>query len=265
MANYFNITLDTTAPGGVGVKINGDEVRTVSTEAILSITCSDADKTGYKMKVWGDIVKSNGTVITESNAAWEDFSATKAVTLLEAEDNDNQRIVYVKVRDDLHNESAAASDSIILYTELPEINILAGPTPARITTRSDKHGSTPGELLLLVALSRSVVTFTSNKDLSDIKVMLTSSVNALHNDATNMLIPSAGESQIAIASESEEAENGFLQLSGEDGMTVSGQNIAAGTEISLVVSGDDLKIISPTDGVKLIKIFVKEKDAHWSV
>lgn len=258
MANYFNITLDTTAPGGVGVKINGDEERAVSTQVTLNISCADADKTGYKMKIWGDIVNSSGYTIAEKDAVWEDYSATKDVTLNEFDDESNQRTVYVKVRDDLHNESAAASDSIILYTELPEINITTGPVPAKITTAAGKSG----DIAAMIALSRSLVYFTVNKDVSDIKVMLVSNINAVHDDASNILIPSS-TSTIGIIDTNADAGN--MTISGTDGMTVSNQNIAAGKEIALSISGDDLKSVSPDDGVKLVKIFVKEKDANWSV
>lgn len=270
MASYFNITLDTTAPSGVGVKINGDEARTTSRNVTLNIACTDADKTGYKMKIWGDITTGDETgnlIAAETDAAWEDFAASKTVLLIGDDDNSSsQRTVYVKVRDDLRNESATVSDSIILYSELPEITVISGPSPAKITTRADKTaGNNFSEQLSLAVLTRSTVAFTANKDISDVKVMITSSINSLHNDTTNILIPSTSGSMIGISSDSEEAENGYLNLSGASGMTVSGQNIAAGTEITLTICGDDLKSVSPDDGVKLIKIFVREKDAHWNV
>ena len=78
MAGYFNITLDTTGPSGVSVKINGDAVRTTSTAVTLDITCADSDTTGYQMKIWGDI---GDTGLSESDASWETFANSKNVTL----------------------------------------------------------------------------------------------------------------------------------------------------------------------------------------
>ena len=82
MANYFNLILDTTGPSGVSVKINGDESKTTSTAVTLDIICTDADTTGYTMKVWGSIVDSMGKAIdTESSASWQNFSNSLNVVL----------------------------------------------------------------------------------------------------------------------------------------------------------------------------------------
>lgn len=266
MASYFNITLDTTAPKGVGIKINGDDIRTVSQEVALNITCSDADTTGYKMKVWGDIYADGSLtniVDSESAAAWEDFSPTKNVRLVDL-GGSITRTVYVKLRDALWNQSEIASDDIILYTELPKITITSGPLPAKITTWSDKSGSLSSlESVAAYVGSFSTVIFTVNKDVSDVKVVLAQTSNALQGDESNIILPSSEISRLLIASESE--ESGYAQISGENGICATGVNIPAGTEFRVAISGDDLKSVSSEDGVKLIKIFVKEKDASWSI
>ena len=97
MASYFRLTLDTTAPSGVGLTINNGAVYTTSAQVTLAISCSDADKTGYQMKIWG----IDGAA-SEATATWETYSATKTVTLTSGDGN---KTVYVKIRDDVYNES----------------------------------------------------------------------------------------------------------------------------------------------------------------
>lgn len=254
MAGYFNITLDTTGPSGVSVKINGDAVRTTSTAVTLDIACADSDTTGYQMKIWGDI----DGALTESEAAWETFATTKNITLLET-DND-VLTVYVRLRDDLWNTSDAASDTILLYMETPAVTIVSGPTPARITTFMGHDDLTSLDKVAVLTKSISSVTFTADKDISDIKVMVVESINALHGDASNVLIPTGGNSKIAMGTADD-----AIELNEEGGLTASGLDIAAGTEIAVGIFGDDLQTASAGDGVKLIKIFVREKDANWSI
>lgn len=254
MAGYFNITLDTTGPSGVSVKINGDAVRTTSTAVTLDITCADSDTTGYQMKIWGDI---GDTGLSESDASWEAFANSKNVTLSDGQGD--TLTVYVKVRDDLYNTSATASDTIILYTETPTVTVVSGPTPVRITTVAGHDDATALEKVAILAKSVSTATFTSDKDISDIRVMVVSGINALNADASNVLIPSA-LSKIYTGTSDDPTI-----LTGSDGMTVSNLAIASGTEVHVAIAGDDLKTASSGDGVKLVKIFVREKDANWSI
>ena len=260
MAGYFNITLDTTGPAGVSVKINGDAVRTTSAAVTLDIACADIDTTGYQMKIWGDIGESG---LSESDASWETFANTKNVSLsndMIISGETDTFTVYVKVRDDLYNTSATASDTIILYTETPAVTVVSGPTPARITTVAGHSDATALEKVVIIAKSISTTTFTADKDISDIKVMVVRGINALNADASNILIPSSENSQIYTGT----GDNPTV-LSGSDGLTASSLSIAAGTEVHVAITGDDLKTASAGDGVKLIKIFVREKDANWSI
>lgn len=92
MANYFNLTLDTTAPSGVSLSINSGAEYTTSASVSLAIACSDTDKTGYQMKIWGIAGKA-----TENDATWETFASSKTVDL---PTGDGLKTVYVKIRDD---------------------------------------------------------------------------------------------------------------------------------------------------------------------
>lgn len=95
MASYFNLTLDTLAPTGLVVKVNGDAQYITSTEATLTLPLTDSPTTGYQMKIWG--VEG---VASEENASWETY--------------------------------AAASDTITLDTKVPVVTI-TGPDKSKIS------------------------------------------------------------------------------------------------------------------------------------
>lgn len=116
MASYFNLVLDTIAPAGVAVEINGDAKYTTSASVTLGLTTTDEDTTGYQMKIWGDI----SDAATEQDAVWQTYSATKALTLSGA---DGTKTIYAKIRDDVGNESVQASDTIILDTAVPVVTV----------------------------------------------------------------------------------------------------------------------------------------------
>lgn len=108
MASFFNLTLDTLAPAGLSIILNDGAQYATSATVTAKISVTDAATTGYQMKIWGTKAAK-----TEAAASWETYAATKSITL---PDGDGLKTIYVKVRDDVGNESAAASDSITLNT-----------------------------------------------------------------------------------------------------------------------------------------------------
>lgn len=220
MASYFNITLDTLSPSGVKVLINGDSQFCTSREVTLSISTSDSVKTGYQMKIWGiDGVDS------EETAQWEEFLESKIVTLT---DGDGLKTVYVKIRDDVWNESATASDTITLNTVIPVVTITA-PDLAKISKVPGKNVST--------------FTFMANVKIIEWKVMVVETINSYENTETNKQIPkTAGSTNMT-------------------GSTETNMN----TPISCSIYGEDLESASSGDGVKIVKVFVKSEAGIWSV
>ena len=128
MASYFNLTLDTTAPSGLTVSINDDALYTTSTTVTVKLTLSDEQTSGYQMKIWGIAGAAN-----EGDASWETYAAKKSVTL---ESGDGLKTVHVKVRDDVGNESAEASDDITLNTAVPAVTV-TGPDKSKISFTVD--------------------------------------------------------------------------------------------------------------------------------
>lgn len=127
MAAFFNLTLDTVAPSGITLKINGGASRTGSLPVTLAIGCSDSDKTGYQMKIYGDV---NGG-LTESAAEWQEFAA--APTGYSLTSGDGTKTIKVKVRDRVLNESAETSAAITLDTTNASVTISAGPDKTEIS------------------------------------------------------------------------------------------------------------------------------------
>ena len=218
MASYFNLVLDTLAPQGLSIKLNNGSQYTTSKNVTLSISVTDTSTSGYQMKVWGIDGASS-----EDNATWETFATTKSIAL---PTGDGLKTVYVKVRDDVCNETAAASATITLDTSVPAVTII-GPDVSRISKTAPKNVAT--------------FSFTSDVAFTEYKIKVVPSKSSLHDAGT--LIGTAN---------------------GSTNMTATG-TFKASTAISCKIYGKDLEIASSGDGEKIIKVFVKNAHGTWSV
>lgn len=162
MASFFNLTLDTTAPSFPLTKINGDALYTTSTAVTLTIQISDSSTAGYQMKVWGI-----SGVASEADAKWEAFAASKNITL---PSGDGLKTVYVKVRDDVGNESAVGSDTITLDTAVPVVTISSGPDKTKIST--------------VEGFNTVVFNFMSDVDFHEYEVRIVPATNSTHEAGT---------------------------------------------------------------------------------
>lgn len=218
MASYFNLVLDTLAPQGLTVKLNNGSQYTTSKNVTLSISVSDTSTSGYQMKVWGIDGASS-----EDSASWETFASTKSIAL---PTGDGLKTVYVKVRDDVCNETAAVSATITLDTSVPAVTII-GPDVSRISKTAPKNVAT--------------FSFTSDVDFTEYKIKVVPSKSSLHDAGT--LIGTAN---------------------GSTNMNATG-TFKASTAISCKIYGKDLEAASSGDGEKIIKVFVKNAHGTWSV
>lgn len=219
MASYFNLTLDTTAPAGVTLSINNDDLYTTTPTVNLAIGCSDGDTTGYQMQIWG-----TATAQSQEQASWVTYQPTTQVTL---PSGDGLKTVYVIVRDAVGNQSAQASDSITLDTAVPAVTV-TGPDNSTIS-------QVPG-------FNTSVFNFTSDVIFEEYKVCV---------------VPANGSTQNAGVTIG--TTNGSVNTSGSDG------SYPADTNIEVTINGTDLEAASSGDGVKIIKVFVKNAAGTWSV
>lgn len=218
MASYFNLTLDTLAPQGLTIKLNNGAQYTTNKTVQLAVNVTDESAEGYQMKVWG----ING-VANESDATWETLANIKNVTL---STGDGLKTVYVKVRDDVYNETVAASATITLDTSVPAVTII-GPDVSKISKTSPKDVAT--------------FSFTSNTAFTEYKIKVVPSNSSLHDAGV----------QIGTAN-------------GSTNMSATG-SFKASTAISCKIYGKDLEIASSGDGEKIIKVFVKNTVGTWSV
>lgn len=204
MASYFNLTLDTTAPSGAGITINGGATATNNALVTLALTISDSPATGYQMKIWG----IEGAA-AEADASWETYAASKQVTL---PSGDGAKTVYAKFRDDVWNESAQVSAAITLNTAVPVVTVL-GPDKAKISKVS--------------GMDTSVFTFTTDVDVVEYKVCVVTEANATHTQGT----------QIGTEGGSENMSGGAVTANEEVSCTVKAADLDAAS------SGDGVKTV----------------------
>ena len=208
MASYFNLTLDTLAPAGLTVTLNDGSIYTTSAAVALKLTLTDENTTGYQMKIWGVAGAED-----EGDASWETYAAEKSITL---PSGDGLKTVYVKVRDDVGNESAQASDSITLDSAVPAVTV-TGPDKAKINFRADV-------------------------EFEEYKVCVVPAASSTQEAGT--VIPTDG---------------GSSNTSGSAG------GYEADTNIQVTITGADLETASSGDGVKIVKVFVRNAAGTWSV
>lgn len=217
MASYFNLILDTLAPSGLSLSINSGAQYTTSTDVELSISVSDSVTTGYQMKIWG----ISGAV-SETEASWETYATSKNVTLT---GGDGLKTVYVRVRDDVYNESAPVSAKITLNTSIPSVTI-TGPDVSKVSKVAPKN---------VAAFS-----FVADCDFVEYKVKVVPSVSSLEGAGTVI-----------------------GTTNGSTNMSATG-TFKADTAINCTITGADLEAASAGDGSKIIKVFIKNSAGTWS-
>lgn len=224
MPNYFYLTLDTTGPANPSIVIEGGAQYATQQLVNCEISTSDADTTGYQMKIWGDVDTSYDPDVqdTEANSNWITFQDTKQVKLSAG---DGAKTLYVRIRDDVHNESGQASDNIILDTTRPVVTI-SGPDVTKISKVAGKDTC--------------AFSFQVDCTFVEYKVKVVSSTGASHDTGT--VIPTTA---------------------GSTNMTGSG-SFPANMPIDCTIKGADLEAASAGDGQKIIKVFAKDEAGNWS-
>lgn len=221
MPSFFNLTLDTTAPSGLTLSINNDAMYTSTTAVNLTIGISDEQTTGYQMKIWG----IEG-VADESSASWETFATSKSVNLITG---DGLKTVYIKVRDDVGNETSTVSDTIQLDTTVPVVSI-TGPDKSKISKVTN--------------FNKSIFSFTSDVEFVEYKVCVVPTTSSTQESGT--LIGTTGGS------------------TNTSGTREEGETFPATTPITVTIFGADLEEASSGDGTKIVKVFVKTAAGLWS-
>ena len=140
---------------------------------------------------------------------------------------DGLKTVHIKVRDEVGNESAQVSDDITLNTAVPVVTV-TGPDKSKISKVS--------------GFNKAIISFTADVEFAEYKVCVVPQ-NASTQDA-GAVIPTSG---------------GSVNTSGSAG------SYPASTPIQVTILGADLETASSGDGVKIVKVFVKNAAGTWSV
>jgi hypothetical protein len=137
MANFLNITLDTTGPTGQSVAFDaGSYVN----QQIADLTLAASGGDVAQMKIWGDVDEAYDAQIQddEGSSSWITYATAKQIKLSAG---DGAKNIYAKFRDDVYNQSGQASDSITLDESLPAVSVQSGPSPAKISKVATKDES----------------------------------------------------------------------------------------------------------------------------
>lgn len=226
MATNFNLTLDTTAPAGVSISLNGGAAYATSQAVTATIATSDGVTSGYQMKLWGNVDTGADANIqaTEGASTWIAYSTSQAVTL---STGDGSKTISLKIRDDVWNESSTQTDSITLDTSAPVPNVTIGPDATKISKVSGKRVSN--------------FSWEADVTFDEYKVKVVPATNSINTAGTT--IPTT---------------NGSTNMTGTAG------SYPGTTNIDSSIDGRDLELASSGDGTKIIKIFVKDTAGNWS-
>jgi hypothetical protein len=140
---------------------------------------------------------------------------------------DGLKTVHIKVRDDVGNESGEVSDDITLDTKVPVVTV-TGPDKSKISKVS--------------GFNQAVINFTADVIFEEYKVCVVPASNSTQDAGT--VIPTSG---------------GSVNTSGNEG------SYPASTNIQVTITGADLETASTGDGVKIVKVFVRNEAGTWSV
>jgi hypothetical protein len=229
-ASYFNLVLDTTAPQGASLSLNGGAATSNVAAITARLSTSDNPATGYQIKIWGAVnTGANASIQTTEGASawisptWAGTSyADQAVTLSAT---DGSKTIFAKIRDDVWNETSQLSASITLDTTIPVVSITTGPDATKISTVSGKR----------------VTNFTFQTDQA----------------------VSAWEVEVVATSGS--ARGTGTVIGTTNGSTnTSGGALAATTGKDVSLDGRDVQAASAGDGTKVIKVFAQNAAGTWS-
>jgi hypothetical protein len=223
--NYVTVTLDTIAPPNPTITLDGGATYATSQLVNVSIGTTDTP-TGYEMIIWCPQIDPTfdlniGT--TEETSEWFAYSPTKQIRVTNTEE---QKTVYVRIRDDVHNESGISNDTIIYDASRPVVECSL-PSVTRISKVAGRNEVS--------------FTFTSNEPFAEYKVKVVDTTGASENLGT--VIGTA---------------NGSSNTSG------TGTFNTATAPIEVRINGSDLEIAKSGQGEKIIKVFVRNEANLWS-
>jgi hypothetical protein len=225
MASYVIVTLDTTSPATPTITLDGGATYATDSLVDCQIGTTDGTTTGYSMKLWGDVDTTHQASVqaTEGASSWITFENTKQIRLSAGE---GQKTVYLKLRDDVYNESSIVQDSITFDASRPIVTVTS-PDVSKISKVEGRN---------IVNFS-----FTVDSPFEEYMVKVVNSTGASQDLGTVI-----------------ETTNGSVNTSG------TGTFDTTTTPITVSLTGTDIENASGGDGLKTIKVFVRDSAGLWS-
>jgi len=233
-ASSFNLVVDTTAPGGATLALNGGASATTSVNITAALVTTDNPVTGYQIMIWGTGVDNAGNAsiqTTQGASAWISptwtgsgpFTASQAVKL---STGDGSKSISARIRDDVWNETSTLTQSITLDTTAPTVDITTGPDTTKVSTVSGKR-----------------------------------TVNFTFTVGSEAIVAW----EVAVVASSGSARGTGTVIGTTNGSTgVAGASKAAAATQAVVLDARDVVAASAGDGTKVIKVFVQDAAGNWS-
>lgn len=233
-ASSFNLILDTTAPGGATLSLNGGAAATTSRDITAALVTTDNPVTGYQILIWGagvDPAFNASIQVAQGSSAWISptwtgsgpFTANQAVRV---STGDGAKSISARIRDDVWNETSTLTQSITLDTTAPTVDITTGPDTTKVSTTAGKR----------------TVNFTFTVGSENITAWEV------------MVVPNSGSAHSA----------GTLIGTTNGSTGTSGAAKTAAATQAVVLDGRDVIAASAGDGTKVIKVFVQDAAGNWS-
>lgn len=236
-ASFFNVVLDTQAPQGASLALNGGAGVTTVQAITARANTTDNPATGYQIKIWGSVDTAVNASIQATEGAsswitptWTNGATSYADQAVTVSSGDGVKTINMKIRDDVWNETTTLTQTIDFNTEIPTISILSGPDVTKVSTVSGKRQVT--------------VTWEPDIAIDQYEVALVANSGSARGSGTVIANGSGGSSN------------------------VSGGAVAAAADITTVVDGRDIQTAAGgpgNDGTKVLKIFGRNADnGLWS-
>lgn len=225
MVNYINVTLDTTAPATPTLSLDGGSAFANDLLVDCLIGTADGDTTGYSMKIWGTVDVGYDGAIQATEGASDWITYSPSKQIKITEDN-GMKTINIRIRDQVNNVSGMVSDTISYDSTKPVVTTSL-PDVSSISTNTDKN----------------VVNFTFqvSEPFVEYRVKAVNSTGA--EEVAGIQIPTT---------------NGSTNTSG------TGTFDTTVTPINVTIYGLDLQTASSGDGLKTIKVFVRDEAGLWS-
>ena len=226
MVNYINVTLDTTAPATPTLSLDGGSAFANDLLVDCLIGTADGVTTGYSMKIWGATIDTSYDPNIQATEGESEWIAFSTTKQIKITPDNGTKTISLRIRDQVNNVSGMVSDTISYDSTKPVVTTSL-PDVTSISTNTDKN----------------VVNFT---------FQVTEPFVEYRVKAVN----STGAEEVAGVQIG--VENGSINTSG------TGTFDTTVTPINVTIYGLDLQTASSGDGLKTIKVFVRDEAGLWS-